>query len=257
MTITITILGSGTAIPVSGRAPAAVLWQGDDETILFDIGPGTLLRLNEQGVDFQSLRKIFLTHLHSDHTLDLVTFVQANDCIPAPGRQVSLSITGCKGTQSFFNKLMEVFPGITPENYPFRITEKAAESWQEGRIKVRTALTGHTPFSLAYRIESDEGIFVYTGDAILSDTLIDLCRHADLLICDCSYPANIQSPDHMNTTAVGQLAAKAEVKCLAPTHFYPQVLAVDIKAEIRQHYSGPILLATDGMKLKIPPRERS
>jgi ribonuclease BN (tRNA processing enzyme) len=252
MTITITILGSGTAYPVRGRAPAAVLWQGDDETFLFDIGPGTLLRLIEQGVDFQSLKKIFLSHLHSDHTLDLVTFVQANDCIPAPGRQAPLSITGCKGTRSFFTKLMEAFPGITPENYPFEITERAAESWQEGRIKVKTALTGHAPFSLAYRIETAEGIFVYTSDAVLSDSLTDLCRHADFLLCDCSFPASIQSADHMNTSAVGRLAADAEVKNLVPMHFYPQVLASDIKAEIRQYFSGTILPATDGMQLKLP-----
>lgn len=255
MTITITILGSGTAFPVRSRAPAGILWQCDDKVILFDIGPGTLLRLNEQGVDFQSLREIYLTHLHSDHTLDLVTLVQANDCIPAPGRQVPLSITGCKDTQLLFTKLMEVFPGIAPRNYPFKIIERAAESWQEGRIKVRTALTGHTSFSLGYRVESDEGIFVYTGDAVLSDTLISLCQNADLLICDCSFPASIHSPDHMNTTAVGQLAASAEVKCLVPTHFYPQVLATDIAAEIRHHYSGSILLATDGMKIKIPNGE--
>ena len=252
MTIAITILGSGTAIPVGGRAPSALLWQSGEKTIMFDIGPGTLLRLIEQGIDYQTLSEIYLTHLHSDHTLDLVTFIQANDCVFAPGRQIPLSITGCKGTHSFFAKLMEVFPGIEPVNYPLKIIERAAETWQEGRFKVRTALTGHTPFSLGYRVESDEGIFAYTGDAVLSDTLIDLCQDADLLICDCSYPASIQSPDHMNTTAVGLLGASAEVKCLVPTHFYPQVLATDITAEIRRHYSGPILPATDGMKLRIP-----
>lgn len=251
MTITITILGSGTAIPVRGRAPAALLWQSGDETILFDIGPGTLLRLKEHGVDFQSLNTIFLTHLHSDHTLDLVTLIQANDCLPAPGRHAPLAITGCKRTQSFFAKLMEVFPGIEPKNYPLKISEKAEEAWQEGSLMVRTALTGHTPFSLAYRIESEDGVFVYTGDAVLSDALIDLCQKADLLICDCSYPASIQSPDHMNAAAVGQLAANAQVKHLVPTHFYPQALAADIETEIRRYYSGPISLATDGMEIKI------
>ncbi len=255
MTTTVTILGSGTAIPIRGRAPAAVLWQGSEKTILLDIGPGTLLRLEEQGVNYQTLSDIFLTHLHSDHTLDLVTLLQANDCIPSPGRQVPLSITGCKGIQSFFIKLMEAFPGIEPANYPFRIVERSADTWQEGRFKIRTALTGHTPFSLAYRVESDEGIFVYTGDAILSDNLIDLCLDADLLICDCSYPASIQSPDHMNTTAVGQLAGSAGVKFLVPTHFYPQALDSNITAEIKRHYSGPILPATDGMKLRIPTGE--
>jgi ribonuclease BN (tRNA processing enzyme) len=255
MTTTVTILGSGTAIPIRGRAPAAVLWQGSEKTILLDIGPGTLLRLEEQGVNYQTLSDIFLTHLHSDHTLDLVTLLQANDCIPSPGRQVPLSLTGCKGTQSFFAQLMDVFPGIAPAKYPFRIIEKTAESWRDGQLQVRTALTGHTPFSLAYRVESPDGIFVYTGDAVLTDSLINLCQNADLLICDCSYPAGVQSPDHMNAIAVGQLAASANVKCLIPTHFYPQALDSNITAEIKRHYSGPILPATDGMKLRIPTGE--
>jgi ribonuclease BN (tRNA processing enzyme) len=255
MTITITILGSGTAIPVNGRAPASVLWQRKDDADLFEIGPGTLLRLREQGINFQSLRNIFLTHLHSDHTLDLVTLIQANDCIPDPGRQEPLTITGCKGTQSFFAQLMEAFPGISPVKYPFRIDEKTEGSWQAGDVKVKSALTGHTSSSLAYRIESDEGVFVYSGDAVLSDALVDLCTNADLAVCDCSYPASIESPDHMNTTEVGHLAARAGIKTLVPTHFYPQVLAADIKGEIRQHYSGQILPAIDGMVLRIPSRK--
>jgi ribonuclease BN (tRNA processing enzyme) len=249
--MTITILGSGTAIPVHDRAPAAVLWQSGEETILFDIGPGTLLRLEAQGVDFRALQKIFLTHLHSDHTLDLVTFLQANDSLPEPGRLAAVSLTGCKGTQEFFTKLMEVFPGISSRTYSFSLHERGVDSWQEGGFEVTTALTCHTPSSLAYRIDSSEGSFVYTGDAVLNEGLIELCRGVDLLICDCSFPAEIHSPDHMNAHDVGVLAAKAGVVCVVPTHFYPQALASDIESQIRQSYSGRIILASDGLHLEI------
>ena len=68
----LTILGSGTGVPLPQRSPAGVLVQIGATPLLFDLGPGTIPRLNAVGVSYRDLEHVFLTHLHPDHTLDLV-----------------------------------------------------------------------------------------------------------------------------------------------------------------------------------------
>jgi ribonuclease BN (tRNA processing enzyme) len=49
----------------------------------------------------------------------------------------------------------------------------------------------------------------------------------------------------------GDLAAKANVRKLVLTHFYPQCDNEDIAAECRKTYSGPLVLAEDLMQLEV------
>jgi ribonuclease BN (tRNA processing enzyme) len=49
----------------------------------------------------------------------------------------------------------------------------------------------------------------------------------------------------------GDLAAKAGVRKLILTHFYPECDKEDIAAECRQTYDGPLMLAEDLMKIEI------
>ncbi|MDA4629685.1 hypothetical protein NZA98_00900, partial [Escherichia coli] len=53
---------------------------------------------------------------------------------------------------------------------------------------IETALTGHTDNSLAFRLEANGRVFVYSGDAIESAALAGLARKADLFACECSFP---------------------------------------------------------------------
>jgi ribonuclease BN (tRNA processing enzyme) len=48
---------------------------------------------------------------------------------------------------------------------------------------------------------------------------------------------------------VGIIAAKAEVKSLILTHLYPQALAADVLAQVRNHYHGEMQAAVDGLHL--------
>ena len=60
----VTILGSGTAVPVPGRFPSGVLVEAGDQKILVDIGPGVLRRLAETGVGLEEITAILLTVVH-------------------------------------------------------------------------------------------------------------------------------------------------------------------------------------------------
>ncbi|MBW1713256.1 MAG: ribonuclease Z, partial [Deltaproteobacteria bacterium] len=72
------VLGSGTGVPWPGRAPSSVLVKARSKNLLLDMGPGALQRLTQEGVDWQALDAILLSHLHPDHTLDLWAYFFAS-----------------------------------------------------------------------------------------------------------------------------------------------------------------------------------
>ena len=92
---------------------------------------------------------------------------------------------------------------------------------------------------------------VYTGDTDYSETIIDLAKDADLLICECALPDRHKVEGHLTPSLAGDLAAKAGVRKLVLTHFYPECDQEDIAAECRQTYSGPLVLAEDLMEINI------
>ena len=51
--ITVTILGSGTIVPSLARSTCSFLLEAAGMKLLFDIGPGTMRRLLEAGIDDQ------------------------------------------------------------------------------------------------------------------------------------------------------------------------------------------------------------
>jgi ribonuclease Z len=248
----IILLGTGTAVPLAGHTPAAILLKSSGLTALLDMGPGAVHRLAAQGFDPSRLEQIFLTHLHSDHTLDLVTFIQMNDSTPSFERTAPLYLTGCRGTRRLYENLMQVYPGISPQSYALHIREMVEERFDLNGVSVSSCLSGHTPDSLCYRFDTPQGSLVYTGDCVLSPALEHLCANVDLLICECSFPAGWQTSDHMNAEAVGKLASRAQVRQLVATHLYPPAATVDLAAQIREFYAGRVSIAQDGARFVLP-----
>ena len=69
--IKVTLLGTGTPRPMIERFGASILVQAGKENLLFDAGRGCTIRLWQAGMPLKDVRKLFLTHLHSDHTVGI------------------------------------------------------------------------------------------------------------------------------------------------------------------------------------------
>ncbi len=110
----------------------------------------------------------------------------------------------------------------------------------------------HNPESLAYKITGTDGkTVVYSGDTDFSDNLIELARGADLLICEAAFPAEYKVPGHLTPPEAGLIATRAGVHSLVLTHLYPECDQVDMIAQCRQNWSGPLALAEDLMRIDL------
>jgi ribonuclease BN (tRNA processing enzyme) len=254
--ITVTILGSGTCVPSLKRSSCSVLMQIGASKLLFDSGPGTMRRLLEAQTTIFDITHIFYSHFHLDHTGEFLPFIFATKYPNDSRRKIPLTVAGGRGLLNFYEGLKSVFghwieltPGLLEI---IEFDNKNADTITFEDFTVNTAPVQHNEESIAFRIISTEGFSaVYTGDTDYSETIIDLAKDADLLICECAFPDKLKEKGHLTPSLAGDLAAKAGVRNLVLTHFYPQCEKADIVAECRQTYSGPLVLAEDLMEIKI------
>lgn len=248
----LTVLGAGTAVPAPQHSASGYLVRLDDGTpLLLDAGPGTVARLAAAGVSYRDLEYVFITHLHSDHTLDLVTLLQALNATPGWQREQALYVIGCRGFETFLDELMRIYLGIAPRSYDLVVSEMVEERREFPGWSVESALTGHTPDSIGYRIEANGRVLVYSGDAAESGNLRHLARDADVLVCECALPTGWMKKDHLTAEQAGRIAEGAGVKKLVLTHLYPPALEVDVAAQARAEFGGEVLQAVDGTELGV------
>ena len=254
--INLTILGSGTCVPSLERSSCSVMVAVGDTKLLFDSGPGTMRRLLRANTTIFDVDYIFYSHFHPDHTAELVPFLFATKYPDMGQRQTVLTIVAGQGFEDFFaglntvyGKWIELDPGLVNI---IQMNNRSADLLQLKDFTVQSAPVEHNPESIAYRITSAGGhSVVYSGDTDYSENLIVLSKDADVLICESSLPDDFRVKGHLTPSLAGEIAARAGVKKLVLTHFYPECDQADIEQECRKTYSGPLVLAEDLMRIEV------
>jgi ribonuclease BN (tRNA processing enzyme) len=224
--------------------------------MLFDSGPGTMRRLLEADTSIFDLTHIFYSHFHPDHTGEFVPLIFATKYPDGSRRQKPLMVAGGRGLLDLYERLKNVYghwielPTGLLEIIEFDNHSVDTISFEE--FSVYTVPVKHNEESIAFRVASSDGYsVVYTGDTDYTETIIDLAKEADLLICECAMPDKLKVTGHLTPSLAGELATKAGVDNLVLTHFYPECEKADIVAECRKSYEGHLILAEDLMELEI------
>ncbi len=224
--------------------------------MLFDSGAGTIRRLLETGTKIFDISFNFFSHLHPDHTGELVPFLFATKYPDIEQRQKPLTIVAGKGFAEFYNKLKNVYgewielkPGLLNV---VEMDNNGKDSVDFGEFTVESIPVEHTDESLAYRINSSNGkSVVYSGDTDFSDNLVTLAKNTDLFICESALPDELKVSGHLTPSLAGEIATQANVGKLALIHFYPECDQVDIEKQCRKTWSGPLVLTENLMKIKL------
>ena len=214
-------------------------------------------RLLEAGVTIDRLSHIFYSHLHPDHTGELVTLLFASKYPNTYRRLKPFTIVAAEGFVNFYEKLkfaygewIELAPGM------LRISEldtKGRDHLDCGLFDVDSLPMEHTDMSLAYRITGPNGkSVVYSGDTDICDNLVTLAKGVDVLICESALPDEMKVPGHLTPSLAGRIATQAGVKKLVLSHFYPECDAVDVFEQCRKTYHGPLVLAEDLTEIGLP-----
>ncbi len=241
----ITVLGSGTAIPVADRFPAGYLVQSRSATLLVDCGPGTLRRLAQVDVDLGAIDAVFLTHYHTDHCADVGPLLFALRSPRYRGRK-PLHVFAATGLQRFLDTLATVWPWTLPRDYELHVHELAPGELSFADLKVTALPIRHTAQSLGYRFDAASSKSVaFSGDADECAELVELARGVDVFVCDAAFPDAARVEGHLTPGLAGAHAERAGAKSLWLTHFYPECEGVDVAAQARSTYRGEVVVAQD------------
>jgi ribonuclease BN (tRNA processing enzyme) len=249
VTVRFTTLGTGTISMSPNRSCAGYFFETADVRLLIDCGSGITRRLVELGLPWQTITHVALSHFHIDHHGDLPSLIFAWKHGFLPPRSSPLEIIGPVGTAALFTRLAAAYGDwVTAPGFPLTIREiTAADDFAlADGVHLRCCTVPHTAESVAYSMEREGRRIVFTGDTGPSDALGAWAHGADLLVCECSLPTGMSIPEHLTPEQCGELAAQANPKHLALTHFYPPVEQVDIRALVGARYAGPVTLARDG-----------
>ena len=243
MSIKVTLLGTGVGIPQPGRSQAAILVE-TERPLLLDCGAGTLLRLDQAGIDVENLDVVLLTHLHLDHVSDLLALANARYLRRLPG----LEVYGPVGTAAWLKTLHSAFPYLEKMEVTAHEVRPMDDFSVQG-FDIFAEEAKHSVTALAYRIEAEEKVLVYSGDTEPSPRVAALAEGADLLIHECSFPEPFDVTNHTTPKKLGRLLKN--VKRVVLTHFYPQAQGCeeDMALEVSELSGAPVLAGWDMMTM--------
>ena len=253
MLLSLTILGSGTSVPAPGRRSSAYLVEAGDTRILMDCGSGAVGSMCDAGVTVAEVDGVLLSHLHPDHTADLVPLLFALKNPVCPRRSAPLKIWGPEGTAALLDALRGVYGSwIEPPDCEVQVEELTAEEpFQLGELEITSFSVVHSGASFAFRLQRDDVVVTYSGDTGPCPGLEAAAKGADILVAECSLRAQDSVEGHMNAAQVGQVAAAAEVGQVILTHLYPSVIEGEPAKLCREEFKGLVWLAEDGMVVRL------
>ena len=274
----ITVVGSGTVVPRLERRQSCVVVEAGGETLVFDLGSGAVRGMVRAGLDPFAADRIFFTHFHPDHTLDAVNLLFTIKYGATEKRTRPLYLAGPEPFLSFWESVLAVWGDFMSDDYPTHVselphadstpldlpgcrlswapTEHSPESIayrldsQEGGF-VYTGDTEHSPESIAYRLDGPDGAFVYTGDTGYSEAVVDLARRAHTLLIECTGPDEAPPPHHLTPSGAARVAREAGVERVVLTHLFPSVDTDLLPLKVREGFGGEILVAKDGLRLRV------
>lgn len=247
---------------------------------VIDCGDGVARQLALAGVPLPTLRHVFITHQHSDHTADYGNLILLGW---AAGLATRVDAWGPPPLE----KMTALFLEMNASDINTRIANESrvplAPLWhvhelREGgavmaddNLKVTCALVDHPPVvpAFGYRFDARDRSIVISGDTAPSENLVGLARGADLLVHSAMYPPAI---DRLvarvpNATALkasilahqtsaedaGRIAQAAGVKTLVLSHLVPpDDPAISDRAWLdaaRRHFRGAVIVAKDLLEL--------
>jgi len=272
---TVIILGSGTPIPDAQTSGPAVAIVAGGQAYLFDAGAGVVHRAEEAAERYRmaalvapNLTRLFLTHLHSDHTLGYA------DVILTPwvvGRREPLEVYGPPGTAAMTEHLkMAYSEDIEIRTHGLEHLDlaglrvnvheiTAGPVYHDAHISVRAipVLHGSWPHAFGYAIEAGGRTIVLSGDTAPCPAIEQACQGCDVLVHEVYSSVRFarlspgaqryHSSFHTSTYELAAMAARSKPKLLVLYHqiYFGPREGVDLEKEIGQRYSGKVVSSHD------------
>lgn len=283
MSDTVALLGTkgGPAIRPGSAMPTSCLLKLNGKQIVIDCGLGVTRGLVDQGMMLADLDIIIITHLHSDHYLELGPLLHT---AWTAGLKDKVRIIGPRGIDSYWRHFYEsmrfdIELRLEDEGRPDLKSLVEINVLEEGCFLDENGIKGtavkniHPPIDESYALRFDGGgkAVFFSGDTTFHPPLAEFARGVDVLVHEAmlgpavdALCARIGNTDerlkrhllrsHTLAEDVAQLARMAEAKTLALNHLIPtddpDFGEADWLQAVSQHWQGELRIGKDGMVIE-------
>jgi ribonuclease BN (tRNA processing enzyme) len=268
------LLGTGTPYPdPAAQGPATVVAVGA-RIFLFDAGPGVVRQMAAARLPVRGgpVTALFLTHLHSDHTLGLPDLMFTSWVM---GRQAPLHIIGPRGTRAMTDHLVAAWVediAVRTEGLErgvpggFRVAVEEVDSgvvYDSAGVRVTAIPVVHGSWrqAFAFLVDAPGKRILLSGDTRPSQALARAAGGVDILIHEV-YPSSRLQPEprpggelwpeymrsfHTSDVELGRLAAEVRPGLLVLTHIVRMGASdAELLAGVRQGgFSGRTVVGRD------------
>ncbi|MER8967356.1 MBL fold metallo-hydrolase [Mesorhizobium sp. M0808] len=279
MTDRLVLLGSkgGPALRPGGPWPSSSLLEIGGRTIVVDCGLGVTRGLTDAGISLKALDLIFITHLHSDHVLELGPLIHTawTAGLPAP-----VTLFGPPGIGHYWQRFCQAMEfdieiRIADEGRPDIRDLVSIVEFGEGHVvgerglKISALRVDHPPVTDCFALRFDhagQGI-VFSSDTAFFPPLADFAEGADVLVHEAMLEEGIERlvaktgngarlrehllASHSFAEEAGRIATDAGVNRLVLNHLIPaddpEIGEADWIAAVRKTWAGDLTIARDGL----------
>jgi ribonuclease BN (tRNA processing enzyme) len=270
----VVMLGTGTPNPDPDHSGPAVAIVVNGAAYLVDAGAGVMRRAEQArrggvtALEASGIRIVFLTHLHSDHTIGLPDVIHTGWIRDRKG---PLQLYGPPGTSAMATHLTEAYSADI-ENRTTGLQPHTDDGWkvdahdvtsgviyQDSNVTVTAYETPHANWkhALGYRFETRDRSIVISGDSRPNDAVVNACNGCDVLVHEAYASSGFarRTPEwqkyhadaHTSATELAAIATRARPRLLVLYHqmLWAGATEEDLLAEIRRGYSGTVVSGRD------------
>jgi ribonuclease BN (tRNA processing enzyme) len=201
---------------------------------------------------------VLITHLHADHTTDLIPFSHALT-YPYKHHGKRPVLWGPPGSEQGFANLCGVFgtQGLIAD--AFALTEYEPDATLGlGPFEIRLGAVPHYVPTWACDLRAGDGARITFGaDCGPNDAIVELARDTDLLMLEATEGARVPEADghsaehfrgHLSAQEAGQLARRAGAKRLLLTHYSDALDGGELQAAAQASFGAEVELASEGAR---------
>ena len=280
----VALLGTkgGPAIRPGSSMPTSGLYCLDGKKIVVDCGLGVTKGLIDQGMQLRDLSLIFISHMHSDHYLELGPLLHT---AWTAGLKTHVDIYGPDGIAAYWQGFLasmkaDIDLRIEDEGRPdlrdlvtIHVMD-AGKVMQTGALTVSAIRTIHPPLvdTFALSFKTDRTHVVFSGDTAKLEALEDFAKGADLLIHEAMLESALPAlmarigngtdklmkhwlRSHTFAHDAAITAQNAGAKRLALSHLIPSddpdYGPKDWQTACEGHYDGTLIVGRDGLRIDL------
>ncbi|MGW0997858.1 MBL fold metallo-hydrolase [Streptomyces sp. NPDC002520] len=245
MPLSLTVLGTASPHPGPDRPCSGYLLSGGGAEVWVDAGPGTFAAL-QRYTDPSRLTAIWISHLHADHSADLLAAAYAfafggmTPTVPVPvyaPQDCARRLAGFLGRPDldFLKEIFDfraLYDGHDVRHWNLRLTARAV---------------AHDTEAYGLRAECQGSVLAYSGDSGPCTALTELAVNADLFVCEADTDRHHGGEQvHLTPEDAGRIAQEARVRELLVTHVGPTLTRESATARAAAVSGRPTHAAVEG-----------